>query len=561
MRCKHSLAKGFRKAGIIVTERNRTMNRWTILTLVNCFLASAPGLLPSIVATADRSQSLAQALAEERKERPLTAPLVDSGSSGVADVRAFGAIGDGKTDDTEALRAAVAAVKAAGGGVVYLPSGQYRINPTTAGVIGTAFNFSPHGGNWYTALLIDSDDVTIRCASQRAVFLVAASDIGKRANVAIAVKGTDWRPVRRARIEGCAFNLQNQTGAVALYAQHAQDVVFVNNAIRNHASTIDTVTLDNTVGAIIAHNQWRDGSIATGLYQSSDVTIAANTFYNVAEALDADKPVTRGAGPGGYGITVTGNVYDRDALDTAGDAAWEINGFTDVIIAGNTIRRSNNGVHLTAKVLNGQPYPAERITIKNNTIEAVNGIGIALGDISENSFVNHRDIVIEGNVIHNSGKEGIRIRGTNVMVRGNIIRRSGGFGVEAAQLLADRGYNVNRLTHFVIADNLVSDGTRSGIYSAGGIHGTVSGNRVYHNGAMDPSIHLIDANNVILIGNSTSDGAEGIRMTAGAGAVGARNLLIGNVALEAQGFRSVGGATDQTTLGNVGTYMPVLQQR
>lgn len=48
----------------------------------------------------------------------------------VADVNvlAYGAVGDGKHDDTEAFRAAIAAVQAMGGGTVYAPKGYYRLS-------------------------------------------------------------------------------------------------------------------------------------------------------------------------------------------------------------------------------------------------------------------------------------------------------------------------------------------------------------------------------------------------------------------------------------------------
>src|SRR5260370_25539120 len=41
------------------------------------------------------------------------------------DIRAFGAKGDGKTLDTEAINKAIAAANNAGGGTVYLPAGTY----------------------------------------------------------------------------------------------------------------------------------------------------------------------------------------------------------------------------------------------------------------------------------------------------------------------------------------------------------------------------------------------------------------------------------------------------
>jgi hypothetical protein len=47
-------------------------------------------------------------------------------------VKTYGAKGDGVTDDTAAIQAAINAVQAAGGGVVYLPAGTYIVNNSAA---------------------------------------------------------------------------------------------------------------------------------------------------------------------------------------------------------------------------------------------------------------------------------------------------------------------------------------------------------------------------------------------------------------------------------------------
>jgi hypothetical protein len=57
-----------------------------------------------------------------RGERPLPRPPVR------ADVRQFGAVGDGVTDSTAAINAAIDAVGAMGGGAVLVPSGRYKLS-------------------------------------------------------------------------------------------------------------------------------------------------------------------------------------------------------------------------------------------------------------------------------------------------------------------------------------------------------------------------------------------------------------------------------------------------
>uniref|UniRef100_UPI0032DF7C1B glycosyl hydrolase family 28-related protein n=1 Tax=Azotobacter salinestris TaxID=69964 RepID=UPI0032DF7C1B len=43
-------------------------------------------------------------------------------------VKEYGAKGDGNTDDTDAIQAAIDAASKAGGGTVYLPAGEYRVS-------------------------------------------------------------------------------------------------------------------------------------------------------------------------------------------------------------------------------------------------------------------------------------------------------------------------------------------------------------------------------------------------------------------------------------------------
>ena len=62
-------------------------------------------------------------------------------------VKSFGAIGDGRTDDTAPIRAAIAAANTLGGGVVYLPTGSYLVSGTLTFSNGVSLAGS---GRWST---------------------------------------------------------------------------------------------------------------------------------------------------------------------------------------------------------------------------------------------------------------------------------------------------------------------------------------------------------------------------------------------------------------------------
>jgi len=87
-------------------------------------------------------------------------------SNGVTvDVLTYGAVGDGHTDDTTALQAALDAVQALGGGTVRLPTGTYRISATLE--IGSAVHLTGEGPNiTFIEVATDVDAVQTTRAAQ-----------------------------------------------------------------------------------------------------------------------------------------------------------------------------------------------------------------------------------------------------------------------------------------------------------------------------------------------------------------------------------------------------------
>jgi len=100
---------------------------------------------------------------------PSSAPVSDYG----ANVRDYGARGDGFSDDTAAFKAACSAVAAAGGGTVYVPAGVYKIStftiPDGIGMAGEGMDASIVAGTFlyssndaFTGLQIGADGVSLR---------------------------------------------------------------------------------------------------------------------------------------------------------------------------------------------------------------------------------------------------------------------------------------------------------------------------------------------------------------------------------------------------------------
>lgn len=107
----------------------------------------------------------------------LTAPLVSHASINIT-APPYSAVGDGKTDDTAAFKSALAAVGASGGGVIYIPAGQYVISGILA---------LPHGAT------LEGDGegaTTIESTLQGSPTLILQGDYTKVKNMSIHFAGS-----------------------------------------------------------------------------------------------------------------------------------------------------------------------------------------------------------------------------------------------------------------------------------------------------------------------------------------------------------------------------------
>jgi hypothetical protein len=285
----------------------------------------------------------------------------------VVSVKAYGATGDGVTDDTVAIQAASAATPV--GGILFFPRGTYlvtsrvtRATPITWAGVGAASVITYNGAD--IGAQFDGDDTTIQAmrfegtASSGLLFGRTATIASPQRNLRVldctfagTVNQCVWLwNVDGVRVQGCTFN----TGYSII-------------------SQYDATSVSRNV--IVANNHF-EGWNATG--------VAINHHPDVA-ALSS-------------GWVITGNTFDTHqdwgGTPSASDRAISCSYVTGCIITNNRIRRVENSVSNGVVHFEGA---SGEVVFANNYLEDCKGNGWV--EIIQND--GHMQIT--GNVFHCTG--------------------------------------------------------------------------------------------------------------------------------------------------------------
>lgn len=220
--------------------------------------------------------------------------LFDQTDAGIASVKDYGAVGDGTTDDTAAIQAAINAVQAAGGGPLNLPEGTYRISST---LTVTASNILLQGAGGDMSHNVGTQGAS---ASTKLVWVGSAG-------------GT---VVRFASPAGASLQKQNGGGMTGIFIQCASSAAigiqivswdmaeFRNIAIINPTTTGIDMNVAATLGDPCDNQNNKlsqisircvEGGAASASFMRLDGDATANTSLNVFEQID--------------GVFVNGNAY------------------------------------------------------------------------------------------------------------------------------------------------------------------------------------------------------------------------------------------------------------
>lgn len=292
----------------------------------------------------------------------------------------YNAVGDGVTDDTAAIQAALDAVEALAGGVVYLPTGTYKVTSELTVTQPMAIYGDGAGlsivrattlGATKAVLKVMSDDVSFRDLTVRgpsvATFVLAECGIWYAGIAAAPLTGGLVERVEVYNV-GSYGILTDHAHGVTVRVCHVHDVGY--GAIANFSS-----------------NDW-------GVFGNFVDTVTPGTADNAYGIFTTAE--TGGAMPSGFRIigNRVKNVLIWEGIDTHGG--------TDGVIEGNTITDCAIGVNVSPGANGEAPH---RVVVNGNTINATVALTTPLRGIGSggNSGEQATGIVCTNNTLNGMG--------------------------------------------------------------------------------------------------------------------------------------------------------------
>lgn len=325
---------------------------------------------------------------------------------GVYNALNYGAVGNGVTDDTTAIQAALSAAGTAGNGTVLLAPGQSLIT---------------------TTLVVPSN--TFLQGYGYASVLKAASGLG---NTAI---------------------IKTATGAVNVEMAHFRVDDTAN------ITTHQPLWIDAAVGVKV-HDIWVTNTRQAAIYSEfgSDLDICHNVI-NTAATLDAAIGIC-----GSTHVTVAHNLIyaSGDGIAVYGSGTPSEDDSTDVNVIGNHIR-SNTGVGMSLSLGDVASMDAKtlRVVVKGNTVYASGNYGMIISGGSQNCTVegNIFQDCVGGGILVMQGSHTVAVQ--NIAIQNNIIRDTAGAGIA---IVTASGVGQLGIKSINIAGNTSEGNVGCGIY-------------------------------------------------------------------------------------------------
>lgn len=353
-----------------------------------------------------------------------TIPLIEEYET-IFNVRSFGAKGNGVTDDTAAIQAAVDAAFNAGGGIVFVPEGTYLTSytltlPSKITLLGAGKDVSvikrSTGGiagagrvlenkNYGGAEPWDSN-IAILNMTVQGYYQSASPDYEHNHCIG-------FFNVRYVRVLDCKLL---DAGGDGISARNAEYVVFECNEISHCGRN----GISPTSGAFVIRNNHisnitGDNGPGTGIDAEPNNTSETLVIEISGNTIDG----------------IPGNAITLADLCTAADGDTMIR----ATVARNKVSNAYSGIYLKAT----NSVYAKQIVVRDNEITSITGVGISI----ENMHI----VTIENNYVDASGASGygINVAADKLKIMGNVVKHSINFSLGDASGKSKNLYIANTI--------------------------------------------------------------------------------------------------------------------
>jgi hypothetical protein len=360
-------------------------------------------------------------------------------TSGWVNVRSYGAKGDGTTDDTAAIQAAIDAANARGGGRVLIPEGTFIAAPATSGA---------------DRIFTLYDNTTIEGVGPGSVLKIKdnAGDYGRIFGAASTITSATFRNFKID--QNPSGNLSQDISATVETRKASAIKLTVNRLLvegMRFDPTVGVTTISvngDTAGAIVKGNYFRfvkgASTAAAGYYDNSAVYLETSQQVvegNIFETTLADDAFGCIETHGGRS-SVIGNSARN--FETLVNIVSRIGSFPDfdpnnVSIVGNSVTGAKKAIEIWS--MTGRSV--KNVTIANNTID-INNVDRAADDLHGNSWFAGIGIIYSSGGALNGGVEGLTITGNSITHQidaatdyGSDESLSGGISLQSNGLLAN----------------------------------------------------------------------------------------------------------------------------
>jgi parallel beta-helix repeat protein len=383
----------------------------------------------------------------------LTPRLSLAQTDGVFNVKAYGAQGNGVSDDSAAITAALVAAAPAKG-TVFFPPGTYLVSRpikpsadvTVAGagrrssMIKARSGFSQNG-NGLIEIVAPANRVIVR-------------DLGFIANGAVA--GVSMESVSDVQVQRCWFDADFWWAS------------FVGSSSK-YCKIVDIIS----EGTTVAHNV----EINDSSYCEVSGSHLKNAFHNGIELYLKT--------PG----ELAGNRIVNNTIENAKDAGIRVEGDRATVISGNVVKGSHdNGLHIAHSEVLGPQYPSIGGQAVGNSFLDNGGNG-------ENGVVLSGDTqgwVFKGNTVRGSGNVGIYVSGVGHSIEGNTVSENGRHGIYL------------RSGAHTVANNSCLNNSTIGQSVGDGIRVETSGSSVWGNVSLDTRAVPLQTWGIMLIAGTSN---------------------------------------------------------